>query len=108
MDYSVKKIIFQDAKTICYSCSSKRDSHMFSEYIVFSIRETTPINESMINSIISRARLQNIDKIVLIAPLFSDEALALAASKNIVIYGFDAFLKNNIAQKVFAKMLPQT
>ena len=76
---------------------------MFGEYIVFSTRITSPVNEAAINNYISRARYHNIDKIVIIAPMFSDDCLAYASSKNIIIYGFDAFFKNNIAQKFFNK-----
>jgi len=103
LEYNVKSVLFKDDKLVCYNCSSKRDSHMFGEYIVFSTRLTSPVNEAAINNYISRARYHNIDKIVIIAPMFSDDCLAYASSKNIIIYGFDAFFKNNIAQKFFNK-----
>lgn len=103
LDYNIKSVLFKDDRLVCYNCSSKRDSHMFGEYIVFSTRITSPVNEAAINNYISRARYHNIDKIVIIAPMFSDDCLAYASSKNIIIYGFDAFFKNNIAQKFFNK-----
>ncbi|HPW51740.1 MAG TPA: hypothetical protein PK419_09560 [Spirochaetota bacterium] len=103
LDYNVKSVLFKDDRLVCYNCSSKRDSHMFGEYIVFSTRITSPVNEAAINNYISRARYHNIDKVVIIAPMFSDDCLAYASSKNIIIYGFDAFFKNNIAQKFFNK-----
>ncbi|MBP8082670.1 MAG: hypothetical protein KAZ87_05650 [Spirochaetes bacterium] len=103
LEYNIKSVLFKDDKLVCYNCSSKRDSHMFGEYIVFSTRHTSPVNEAVINNYISRARYHNIDKIVIIAPMFSDDSLAYASSKNIIIYGFDAFFKNNIAQKYFNK-----
>ncbi len=103
LDYNIKSVLFQDDRLVCYNCSSKRDSHMFGEYIVFSTRITSPVNEAAINNYISRARYYNIDKIVIIAPMFSDDSLAYASSKNIIIYGFDSFFKNNIAQKYFNK-----
>jgi len=103
LEYNVKSVLFKDDKLVCYNCSSKRDSHMFGEYIVFSTRLTSPVNEAAINNYISRARYHNIDKVVIIAPMFSDDCLAYASSKNIIIYGFDAFFKNNIAQKFFNK-----
>ncbi|MBP9023214.1 MAG: hypothetical protein KBH06_08445 [Spirochaetes bacterium] len=103
LDYNIKSVLFKDDRLVCYNCSSKRDSHMFGEYIVFSTRITSPVNEAAINNYISRARYHNIDKIVIIAPMFSDDCLAYASSKNIIIYGFDAIFKNNIAQKFFNK-----
>jgi len=103
LDYNIKSVLYKDERLVCYNCSSKRDSHMFGEYIVFSTRITSPVNEAVINNYISRARYHNIDKIVIIAPMFSDDCLAYASSKNIIIYGFDAFFKNNIAQKFFNK-----
>lgn len=93
MDYTVKKTAFQDERNIHYLCSNKRDNYIFNVYYVAFSRETVLASIDMINAITSKQYNNKSERLIVIAPFFSEAAITYCNEKGIDIYTIDIFKK---------------
>lgn len=106
LDYSLKKLLFQDSRNLYFFCSSKRDSHLFNEYLVVVTRTATPITPEMIGHIMGRQKMHNLERLTIVAPCFSEDAMVFASDRNIALSGFDLFAKKGLLQKYLVNETP--
>ena len=75
---------------------SGRDNYIFNVYYMVFTRETVLVSIEMINAIVTKQHNNKSERLILIAPFFSETAITFCNEKGIDIYTIDIYKKYKI------------
>lgn len=96
LDYTLKKVIYQDDKNLFLLCTNKRETRLFIEYMVVVSRSLFPLTIDDVTQILTKCKMNNVSKIELIATSFLDDTLVYMSDNGIFVNRFDLYKKFNV------------